>query len=81
MVRLTKSWFMAGLPLLFAIGFSIYALVSGHDVTPGQLDIIDKLTVLGLGSGTIGAAKAGHDAVIAARTKPAPGSTTTDTTS
>lgn len=70
MVKLTKSWFMAGLPLLFAIGFMIYSLVTGQDVTPAQLEIIDKLTVLGLGSGAIGAAKAGHDALVAAKFKP-----------
>ena len=49
------------LPTLIGVGFTIYTFISGNPITDSEVKVLDYLLYTTLGTGAIGAAKAGHE--------------------
>lgn len=64
-----KSWLMPVLPMVIGLGFTIFSFITNQQVTDNEVRLLDYLLGLTLGTGAIGAAKKGHEAYIAYKSK------------
>lgn len=59
--RISKSWIITILPLIFGLAFASQELVTGKEVSQTEIQILDNFLLPAfLGSGSIGAAYNGH---------------------
>lgn len=55
-----KSWIIPYLGTATGLGFTIITFLTGVDVNPTHVQLLDYVIVLTLGSGAIGAANSGY---------------------
>lgn len=65
-----KSWLIPLLSTFTGVGFTIFSFVTGQEVTASHVQLIDYLLFLTLGSGAIGATKAGYEKYTEYKNKP-----------
>jgi len=55
-----KGWVIPFLSAGVGIGFTIFSFVTGQEITESQYKLFEYLILMTLGSGAIGATKAGY---------------------
>jgi hypothetical protein len=66
------SWILPVLPMAVGVGFTLITFITGESVNETHVQLLDYLLVSTLGTGAIGAAKAGHSKYTEYKAKPAP---------
>ena len=64
-----KSWIIPYLGTAVGVGFTIITFITGQEINPTHVSMLDYLLYLTLGSGAIGAANAGYTKYSAYKSK------------